>query len=51
MLDIEKLDVADASYDVIVCNHVLEHVDDGKALAELYRILRPGGRVERRRKG
>jgi SAM-dependent methyltransferase len=31
-------------FDVFVCSHVLEHVpDDRKALAELYRILKPGG--------
>ncbi|NAZ38196.1 methyltransferase domain-containing protein [Rubellimicrobium sp. CFH 75288] len=27
----------------IVCNHVLEHVDDARALAEMRRLLRPGG--------
>ena len=43
-LDIQNTGLADASYDVIICNHVLEHVDDfRKALAELYRILAPGG--------
>jgi SAM-dependent methyltransferase len=35
---------SDGSFDVFVCSHVLEHVrDDGKALSELHRILRPGG--------
>jgi SAM-dependent methyltransferase len=44
-LDIEDTRLASDSYDRILCNHVLEHVDDAKALAELFRILRPGGRV------
>jgi SAM-dependent methyltransferase len=30
-------------YDGIVCNHVLEHVDDARALAEIARLLVPGG--------
>ena len=42
--DICKLPFEDASFDVIFCNHVLEHIpDDTKAMQELYRILRPGG--------
>lgn len=44
-LDIENMDVGDESYDVVVCNHVLEHVDDGAALGEIHRVLRPGGRL------
>lgn len=43
-LDIQATGLPDESYDVIICNHVLEHVDDfRKALKEMYRILRPGG--------
>ena len=43
-LDIQDIDLPDSSYDVVVANHVLEHVDDYKtALAEVRRILAPGG--------
>lgn len=42
--DICNLPFSDNSFDVILCNHVLEHIpDDTKAMQELYRILRPGG--------
>jgi predicted SAM-dependent methyltransferase len=35
---------ADNSFDAIVCNHVLEHVDnDRQAMSELFRVLKPGG--------
>jgi SAM-dependent methyltransferase len=34
---------ASGTYDWILCSHVLEHVDDRRALAELRRILKPGG--------
>jgi SAM-dependent methyltransferase len=42
-IDVEKIALPDAAYDVVLCLHVLEHVDDGKAIPELFRILRPGG--------
>ena len=42
--DICNLPFSDNSYDVILCNHVLEHIpDDTKAMQELYRVLKPGG--------
>ena len=42
--DICNLPFQDNSYDVIFCNHVLEHIpDDTKAMQELYRVLKPGG--------
>lgn len=43
-MDITKLDLPDASYDVIFCNHVFEHIpDDRAAMRELRRVLKPGG--------
>jgi SAM-dependent methyltransferase len=44
-VDIEATGLPDAEYDRIICNHVLEHVDDGKALAEMFRMLKPGGKA------
>ena len=42
--DICNLPFKDNEFDVILCNHVLEHIpDDTKAMQELYRILRPNG--------
>ena len=42
--DICNLPFADNSYDVILCNHVLEHIpDDTKAMQELHRVMKPGG--------
>lgn len=43
VLNIENIDDPDDKWDVIICSHVLEHVDDEKALSELYRVLRKNG--------
>lgn len=44
--DIQNMHIYDENrFDLIICSHVLEHVpDDRKALAEMNRILKPGGR-------
>ena len=42
--DICDLPFEDNCYDVIFCNHVLEHIpDDTKAMQELYRVMKKGG--------
>ena len=42
--DICNLPLEDNTYDFILCNHVLEHInDDIKAMSELYRVLKKGG--------
>jgi len=43
-MDIRNIQFEDNYFDVIICNHVLEHIDDDKkAMDELYRILKPRG--------
>ena len=42
--DVQNIPLEDESVDIIICNHLLEHVEsDSKALAEMYRIMRKGG--------
>lgn len=42
--DICNLPFSNDKFDLIICNHVLEHIpDDTKAMSELFRILKPGG--------
>ena len=42
--DVMEIPLEDNSYEFVICNHVLEHVeDDITAMKELRRILKPGG--------
>ena len=43
-VDITRVPLTDAGYDVVIAHHVLEHIpDDRQAMRELFRLLRPGG--------
>jgi SAM-dependent methyltransferase len=43
-MDIQNMPVESGSFDVVFCNHVLEHVDnDRMAISEIYRVMRSGG--------
>jgi SAM-dependent methyltransferase len=44
--DITDIPFSASTFDVVICNHVLEHVlDDRKAIHEIHRVLKPGGRA------
>jgi len=43
-VDITKISFEENFFDVILCNHVLEHIpDDIQAMTELYRVMKKGG--------
>jgi SAM-dependent methyltransferase len=43
-LDIQEMPFDDNEFNIIICNHVLEHVpDDRKAMREIFRVLKQGG--------
>jgi len=43
-LDIQQMPFKNNEFDVVICNHVLEHVkDDKKAISEILRVLKKGG--------
>lgn len=42
--DMTKLSFPSNSYDIVMCHHVLEHLDDDmQAMRELFRVLKPEG--------
>jgi SAM-dependent methyltransferase len=45
-MDLLDLHFPDGSFDLVICNHVLEHIpDDLAAMCEVFRVLKPGGRA------
>jgi len=42
--DLHSIPLEDNRFDVVFCNHVLEHVEDAhQCMSELYRVMKPGG--------
>lgn len=42
--DLHHIPLEDNRFDVVFCNHVLEHVaDDKQCMSELFRVMKPGG--------
>jgi len=42
--DLHDIPFDDNSFEIIMCNHVMEHVEnDIQCMSELYRVLKPGG--------
>jgi len=43
-MDVHDIPFEESTFDIAMCNHVMEHVeDDIKAMSEIYRVLKPGG--------
>ncbi len=44
--DLRELPYSNATFDLIICNHVLEHIEDDRlAMSELYRVLKNNGQA------
>ena len=43
-MDVHNIPFPENTFDVVICNHVLEHVDDSDTvMKEFYRVMKPGG--------
>ncbi len=43
-MDVRQIPFSDNSFDVVICNHLLEHIDDDRlAMREILRVMRHGG--------
>ena len=42
--DLHEIPLEDNQFDIVFCNHVLEHVEDAhQCMTELHRVMKPGG--------
>ena len=45
-IDVVDIPYPDKTFDLVICNHVLEHIPaDFKAMSEIHRVLKPGGKA------
>ncbi len=45
-MNVLDIQYPDDHFDIVICNHVLEHIpEDSKAMSELFRVLKPGGKA------
>jgi SAM-dependent methyltransferase len=45
-IDLQRIPYPDETFDMVIGNHILEHVDNAEvALREMHRVLKPGGRA------
>jgi SAM-dependent methyltransferase len=45
-IDLQQIPYPDDTFDMLICNHILEHVDNAEmALREMHRVLKRGGRA------
>jgi SAM-dependent methyltransferase len=45
-IDLQRIPFADQTFDMVICNHMLEHVEDAlAAMRDMHRVLKRGGRA------